>query len=183
MQRRTILLAGLALVIAYLLIIRVAREEQNGSIPLPLDLPTERSSWTRAFFTRRFVVEQVSLRAGNSVDCLVENGRFTISVETTCTFSLQPSDRWTRQLSLALGRDGGSVAIRLTQPNQVSVEESIMAGDEPMALDVFRRTDEQMAELVVFDCTPPPAPPSSDDEEGVEGAETASSCVLLWEKS
>lgn len=170
MQQRTVILVGLALVIAFLLIMAVGRKEQNSLVSLPLTIPTGQSFRSRSFFTRRFTVEQVALRAGNSRDCLLENGRFTIAEKTSCTFSLQPSQRWTRELPLILEGNQGSINITLSQPNQLTVEETLNANQPPVDFAVFRRTDDQTATLTIFNCVGAAA---SKDKKA--------SCVLRWE--
>jgi len=169
MQMRTVIIVGIALAIAIILILTLGRDEGNSLIPQPLDMKTDGARDSRSFLTRRFKAEQIALVAGSSDQCSLGANRVVISTDATCVFTLEPSTRWTRQLTLSLQGSDGTINVILNQNNALTVEEELTANQAPFDFDVYRQTENQVAQMTIFDCK------NASEEEDSAG------CMLTWE--
>jgi hypothetical protein len=116
-----------------------------------LDLRAPSAEQLRRRFTARLAASSMRLVSGGEAGCSLTAARLTAPEEVTCIYAIQPDASRTRQLSLALGGDGQSIRLALTQPNAISVDQTLQAG-QAIDLDVYRNDQNQGAELAIKDC-------------------------------
>lgn len=116
-----------------------------------LDLTAPNFQNLRSRFTARLPVSEMSLVSGDPAVCSLNAARLAVPESEACVFAIQPDAGKTRRLSLTLGGGGQSVGLALTQPNALTLEQALRAG-ESIDLDVFANDQELVAELTIKDC-------------------------------
>lgn len=116
-----------------------------------LDLTAPSFDRIRRLFTARLPASQMRLVSGGEAGCGINPSRLIVPEDETCRYAIQPDAGKTRQLTLVLGGDGLSVDISLSQPNVLSVEQSLDSG-QTIDLDVYKNDQNQGAELTFEDC-------------------------------
>lgn len=104
----------------------------------------------RRMFTARLQTSEMRLRSG-VLNCSLTSTRLTVQEAGGCSFSIQPDASKTRQLSLVLKADGASIQVRLTQPNALSIDQTLKTGEQ-IDLDIYRNAANQNAELDIQGC-------------------------------
>ena len=116
-----------------------------------LDLEAPSFDPIRRRFTARLTASQIRLGSGGQAGCALASDRLTVPEDETCIYAIQPDSGVTRQLSLVLGGEGGSVSLVLTQPNAISVDQTLEAG-QSIDLDIYKNDGDQGAELIIQEC-------------------------------
>lgn len=105
----------------------------------------------RKRFTARLKPSDLHMVSGFQT-CNASLTRLSINVGGSCSFTIKADSAKTRQLTLQAGSGISAIQILLTQPNAISVDKIIKAG-EKIDLDIFRNQSGQGAELLIKDCT------------------------------
>jgi hypothetical protein len=163
-----IIIALLALL--YVVVVLVIGGSEEAGVPLPINMESVTFDSIRSRLTRSMTSEHISVVSGGTQNCQVRSDRLLVAAGTTCVFDLEPSEQWTRRLTLSLGQTAGSINLGLTQPNALSIEETLAAGQAAIELDIYTNDQGQKGRLTVSACQGVPA---AGDEE-----ETAAPCVL-----
>jgi hypothetical protein len=111
-----------------------------------LDLKAPSFAQLRRRFTARLPASQMRLVSGAGAGCRLDPARLTAPEGETCVYAIQPDAGKTRQLSLVLGGDGQSVRLALTQPNAISVDQTLESG-KAIDLDIYKNDQDKGAEL------------------------------------
>lgn len=170
MKAGVLLIIVALLAVLYFVVVFIIGGSEAAGVPLPIDMESITMDSIRGRLTRRMTSEHISLVSGGTQNCRVRSDRLLVAAETTCVFDLEPSEQWTRQLTLSFGLSEGSVELELTQPNALSIEETVAAGQGELELDIYKNEQGHRARLTATTCE---GVPSSGDEE-----ETAAPCVL-----
>lgn len=149
------------LVVLYVVVVFVIGGSEEAGVPLPINVESITLDSIRSRLTRTMSSEHISLVSGGTQDCQVRSDRLLVTAETTCLFELEPSDQWTRKLTLTLAQNEGSVMLEFIQPNAISIEETL-APQGTIGLDIFKNEQGQKARLTISNCEGAPA---SDNEE------------------
>ena len=150
MNRRTLLLSAVLLSLGCCLLVSfgVADETRYAG---RLDLTAPSFDQLRRRFTTRLAANQIHLVSAQESGCGLTPDRLTVPEDETCIYAIQPDSAKTRQLSLVLGGEGQSVWLSLTQPNAISVDQTLKAG-QSIDLDIYKNDQNQGAELSFDRC-------------------------------
>ena len=116
-----------------------------------IDLDAPSFEQLRRRFTARLPASQMRLVSGGQTGCALTTARLTVPEDKTCIYTIQPDSGVTRQLSLVLGGEGQSVRLVLTQPNTLSVDQTLEVG-QSIDLDIYKNDQDQGAELAIQGC-------------------------------
>jgi hypothetical protein len=116
-----------------------------------LDLKAPSLDQIRQRFTARLPASQMRLASGGEAGCKLSSTALTVPEFVPCVYAIQPEAGKTRRLSLSLGGDGQSVRLVLVQPETLSVDQILKAGDS-IDLDFFKNDQNQGSELTIKEC-------------------------------
>jgi hypothetical protein len=172
MKAGILLIIVALLLVLYIMVVFVVGGRDDLGLPLPIDMESVTLDNIRGRLTRTMTSDQITPILGGPA-CQVRPDQLLVSAETTCLFELEPSTQWTRKLTLAFGPAVGAVELEMTQPNALSINETLAAGQGPIGLDIFKNEDGRKAQLTISNCRGLPA---TEDE-----AETAVCALLIAE--
>ncbi len=104
----------------------------------------------RRMFTARLKTSEMRMLTG-SQDCILSSAHLDVLENGACAYAIQPDANNSRQLSLVLGGDGAAIDLKLTQPNALSIEQTLKTG-ERIDLDIYRSSSSSSPVLSVQNC-------------------------------
>ncbi len=118
-----------------------------------IDLQAPSLQQLRQRLTIRLKGSDLTLMSGTG--CTAQDENLSVPQGTTCVFAIRTSDRFTRQLVLALQSPAISVDVQLTQPKAISVDSTPAPGNAPFSLDIYANSDRPFADVTLQNCQMP----------------------------